>query len=83
MMAVLAAADREPLRRGGVEIKYSNHDSRSDDCERKTWNALAGFEQKNSRECAGADCKRRPVHLSTEDALGDPHEIAQWTGAIN
>ena len=29
---------------GNVEVQYTDDDSRRDDCEQKTWDALVGFE---------------------------------------
>src|SRR5260370_18931579 len=68
---------------GRIEVQYTDDNSRSDDREQKTRDVLVGLEQKNCYECAGADCERRPVRLSAENAFADAHEIAQWTDAID
>ena len=66
-----------------VEVQYINDDSRADDREQKTQDALVGLKQKNCRECAGANCEGCPVHLSPENTFGDQHEVAHWTDAVN
>ena len=66
----------------GIEVHYTNHDSRGDDREQKARNALVGLEQKDRGECTGAHCECGPVRLPAEDAFGDAHKITQWADAF-